>query len=106
MFSSALYHQTPQKKSAPARNSKLFFQPKLTINQPNDVYEQEADAMAEKVMRIPANENTFFKSVAKLAQRKCSNCKEEENLQMKEQNNAGNEIIAPPVVHDAVTSPG
>ena len=41
-----------------------FFQPKLTINQPNDVYEQEADAMAEKVMRIsePKAEKTFFSS--------------------------------------------
>src|SRR5882672_7087595 len=28
-----------------------FFQPKLTINQPDDVYEQEADARADKVMR-------------------------------------------------------
>ena len=36
-------------------NGNLFFkgiQPKLTINQPNDVYEQEADAMADKVMRM------------------------------------------------------
>ena len=33
----------------------LFFQPKLTINPPNDIYEQEADAMADKVMRIPTN---------------------------------------------------
>ncbi|MGN6531225.1 MAG: eCIS core domain-containing protein [Ginsengibacter sp.] len=33
-------------------NRSLFFQPKLIINQPNDVYEQEANAMAEKVMRM------------------------------------------------------
>ena len=35
-----------------------YVQPKPSINQPNDVYEQEADAMADKVMRIA--QNTFF----------------------------------------------
>lgn len=28
-------------------------QPKLTIGQPNDVYEQEADKVAEQVMEMP-----------------------------------------------------
>ena len=58
-----------------------FFQPKLTINQPNDVYEQEADAMADKVMRMsdsPVNNNAFFKPSISSLQRKCSHCKEEE----------------------------
>jgi hypothetical protein len=32
-------------------------QPKLTIGQPNDVYEQEADRVAELVMRMPENES-------------------------------------------------
>ena len=30
-----------------------FFQPKLTINEPGDGYDQEADKMAEQVMRLP-----------------------------------------------------
>ncbi|MCX6317005.1 MAG: DUF4157 domain-containing protein [Bacteroidetes bacterium] len=36
----------------------LLVQPKLTINRPGDVYEQEADAIAEKVMQMnePVNE--------------------------------------------------
>ena len=49
----------------------FFFQPKLAINQPNDMYEQEADNMADKVMRMKApllspqkGEETFFKSQA------------------------------------------
>src|SRR5215469_3993777 len=29
-----------------------FLQPKLTINQPGDIYEQEADRMADVVMRM------------------------------------------------------
>ncbi len=42
----------------------LFFQPKLTVNAPGDEYEQEADAMADKVMRMSDGKDTretFFK---------------------------------------------
>ncbi|MDQ2996399.1 MAG: hypothetical protein M3R61_05005, partial [Chloroflexota bacterium] len=31
-----------------------LFQPKLTINAPNDIYEQEAERVADQVMRMPA----------------------------------------------------
>ncbi len=63
-----------------------FFQPKLTMNEPGDVYEHEADAMADKVMRmteVPANQDAFFKPawskpVSNVAQRKCQACEEEE----------------------------
>ncbi|SDP92468.1 protein of unknown function [Mucilaginibacter sp. OK268] len=67
--------------------SKSFFQPKLTVNQPNDVYEQEADAMADRVMRMAIpdhNENTFFKPVGDNIQRKCQHCEDEEKLHRKE----------------------
>ncbi len=64
----------------------LFFQPKLSINQPGDVFEHEADAMADKVMRMteaPANKDAFFKPAwskpaINVAQRKCQACEEEE----------------------------
>jgi hypothetical protein len=62
-------------------NRNFFFQPKLTVNQPNDIYEQEADAMAEKVMQQdnqPQNQNTFFKPTISGVQRKCAACEEEE----------------------------
>lgn len=41
----------------------VFFQPKLTINEPGDQYEREADSVADKVMRMPANNHDgyFFK---------------------------------------------
>ncbi|MDQ2752855.1 MAG: DUF4157 domain-containing protein [Bacteroidota bacterium] len=68
---------------------KPIIQPKLTINQPNDIYEQEADSMADKVMRMPINNQPFFSpqplSISKL-QRKCQHCKEEEKMQRKETN--------------------
>lgn len=75
-------------------NSPFFsplIQPKLTVNQPNDIYEQEADSMADRVMRmtIPThNENSFFKPVADNIQRKCQHCEEEEKLHRKESSDA------------------
>jgi hypothetical protein len=72
-------------------NSGVFFQPKLSINQPNDVYEQEADAMADNVMRMTdtsVNKRTFFAPSISSIQRKCAHCKEEEKkMQRKEMNN-------------------
>ena len=59
------------KSSSPANSA--FFQPKLTVNQPNDVYEQEADAMADKVMHThdtPVNQTGFFKPAVSAVQRK------------------------------------
>lgn len=85
----------------------FFFQPKLTINQPGDIYEQEADAVAEKVMRMPANENTFFKPPANLIQRKCDHYEEEEKkVQMSgKAGNAGG-VTAPLVVNEVINSTG
>ena len=59
----------------------VFFQPKLSINQPGDAYEQEADAMAERVMRMAAPEGSdasFFSPKPVVIQRKCKECEEEE----------------------------
>ena len=72
--------------------SKTFFQPKLTVNQPNDRYEQEADAMADKVIRMKDDENrqAFFFKPAPITsiQKKCEHCEEEEKkMQRKESNN-------------------
>ena len=49
---------------------------KLKISQPNDIYEQEADRVAEQVMRMPDP----------VIQRKCAKCDEDEKkvLQAKE----------------------
>ncbi len=60
-----------------------FIQPKLTINQPNDVYEKEADAVAEKVMRMPATDaQPLFFSPKPVpvspVQRVCEHCKGDE----------------------------
>lgn len=74
-----------------------FFQPKLTVNLPNDPYEREADAMAERVMRqvAPVENNTSFQPLALVAQRKCAACEEEEeHVQRKEGNPASPQVDA------------
>ncbi len=91
-------------------NQSYFFkpvvQPKLTINQPNDEYEREADAMADKVMRMPdpsVNSNLFFKPAAPSIQRKCAHCEEEEKkIQPKESNS--DTTIASPQTEDYINS--
>lgn len=63
-----------------------FFQPKLSVNEPGDVYEQEADSVADRVMRMPdqaAHESRFKKVSVSSLQRQCASC-EEEKIQRKE----------------------
>ncbi|MDB5133749.1 MAG: hypothetical protein JWP37_352 [Mucilaginibacter sp.] len=74
-------------------SKKSFFQPKLTINQPNDIYEQEADTMADHVMRMSDSSmsSTFFKSAGNGIQRKCQEC-EEEDKHIHRKENSGGEV--------------
>ncbi|MEO6949669.1 MAG: DUF4157 domain-containing protein [Ginsengibacter sp.] len=87
------FAESGQKITHFLKNEKMqrerFFQPKLTINAPNDIYEQEADAMADKVMRMPANDQSFFSPnplYVSGVQRKCAHCEKEEKIQRKESN--------------------
>lgn len=69
-----------------------FFQPKLTVNQPDDVYEQEADAVAERVMRMAspeADSPPFFAPRPVVIQRKCKECEEEEEHVHRKESNGG-----------------
>lgn len=89
MFESRITATQKHKSSVTTRNGKAipFIQPKLTVNQPGDEYEREADEVAERVMRMPADSAMFFrpKPVSSL-QRKCAECEkeEEERVQKKE----------------------
>jgi len=72
-------------------------QPKLTIGQPNDKYEKEADAVADKVVQRLAMPDVLTKketgvqarslasTISPLIQRKCASCEQEEKLQKKEE---------------------
>ena len=79
-------------ESAPQGNSP-FIQAKLTVNQPGDIYEQEADRVAEQVVQRlamsspePASPllSTAGKSPAPI-QTKCADCEQEEQVQRKEE---------------------
>lgn len=67
-----------KKESNAITQRKPFFsgslQSKLTIGQPNDKHEQEADRIADRVMRVPENSPI---------QRRCKECEEEDRLQRK-----------------------
>jgi peptidoglycan hydrolase-like protein with peptidoglycan-binding domain len=54
--------------------------PKLTINQPHDPYEQEADRVADTVIRMPdpVGQSAWHAGDPAPVQRKCSGCEEEE----------------------------
>jgi hypothetical protein len=70
-----------------------FIQAKLSVNAPGDQYEQEADTMADKVMRMkgPFSPSTHHGTVN--VQRKCAACDEEEkHVHRKE--NSGAEVQA------------
>ena len=77
-------------------------QAKLPVNEPGDMYEQEADAMADRVMRMKASDsNSLAKPVTGLigrsVQRKCAHCEEEEKqkkLMRKETGGAGGTTVS------------
>jgi hypothetical protein len=93
----ALQKNIIQKKQT-ATDGKAFFQPKLAINQPDDVYEPEADAMADHVMRMSdatANNKSFFTPSISSIQRKCAHCEEEDKkMQRKEDGNGSPDASA------------
>lgn len=79
-------------KSAPQGNAP-FIQAKLTVNQPGDEYEQEADRVADQVVQrlaMPSPEqatpllSTAGRSPAPI-QTKCADCEQKEQVQRKEE---------------------
>lgn len=65
-------------------SSSIRIQPKLTINQPGDKYEKEAEVMANKIMRMPdplLNQGGFSKPGIPVIQRNCAHCEAEEKEQ-------------------------
>lgn len=72
----------PGNFAVPSRN--LCFQPKLTINAPQDQYEREADAVADSVTKMQSGSVQPRPMQITGIQRKCSQCEEEDHLQRKE----------------------
>lgn len=79
----------------------LGIQAKLRIGAPNDVYEQEADRVAEQVMRMSTNETLHQPKpmtglIGRSVQRKCSRCEEDEKkkpiMRKAESGNSGMQV--------------
>ena len=76
-------------------------QAKLKVGQPNDIYEQEADRVAEQVMRMPDP----------VIQRKCAKCDKGEKKILQTKESRGQVSVTqgqdmPPIVQDVLSSPG
>ena len=85
-----------------------FVQAKLAIGPANDRFEQEADAIADRVMRM-ADPQVSLSSGPTLS-RKCAACqeegKEEHPLRRETADGATGAAAAPLIVHDVLNSPG
>ncbi len=79
----------------PKKGSTTSVFPKLTVNNPNDKYEQEADDVADKVVQrlavpdvstkkeIAVQTKSMASTISPLIQKKCASCEQEEKLQKK-----------------------
>ncbi|MBP0904182.1 DUF4157 domain-containing protein [Mariniflexile gromovii] len=105
-FSKSNENQTPEAFFSPTT-----VQPKLTIGQPNDKYEVEADTMADKVVQRLSSSNESANTIGyngnTAIQAKCSECEEEEKLQKKEEVsvNENNPIQLKPIFESNAEQP-
>jgi len=73
----------PNKKNVNSFIGKQIVQPKLSIGSTNNAFEQEADAIADKVISISDAMASTTPHTRPLVQRKCAQCEQEEKLQKK-----------------------
>jgi hypothetical protein len=111
----------PDRKDAPLDNPAwqslamrpTFVQPKLSVSQPDDPYEQEADRIADGVMRA-SGPPAPVKGVGPRVQMKCGACAAEEEEEERVHRKAAPgeaaaeeaEVEAPAGVHRVLSSPG
>ena len=99
------------------KNNNYGIQTKLTIGAPNDVYEKEADAMADKVVQRLAQPEVISKkdqsvqakplstSFTPFVQKKCAHCEEEEKLQKEKEHKGKERIQKKPIFESDVEPP-
>ena len=87
-------------------------QTKLTISQPDDPYEREADHVADQVMRMATPPTgpklSFSRHVEQSAQRKCDQCEEEEENKLQRKPDSGGDASVSPstAVNEVLNQPG
>jgi len=84
----------------------------LKIGEPGDAYEREADAVADRVMRMSGGE-VPVRPASSTLQRKCAACEKEDEEQLLQPKNEssgaaaqGNVPTVPSTVHEVLNSPG
>ncbi|HEY0006844.1 MAG TPA: DUF4157 domain-containing protein [Pyrinomonadaceae bacterium] len=87
-----------------------IWQAKLSVSQPGDEYEQEADRLAEQVMRMPTPALRLQRKVGCGGQSE-GDCAQSSNKELLVQRRASSAqapsaVTAPSIVHDALRSPG
>jgi bacterioferritin-associated ferredoxin len=89
--------------------SRIPIQPKLTVNTPGDIYEQEAERVAAQVMRTP--EPQLQRACA--CGGDCAKCQTEQLSQEPQlvqtkslHSTVSAQTAAPPIVHEVLASPG
>ncbi|POY36194.1 hypothetical protein C3K47_10570, partial [Solitalea longa] len=70
----------------------------------DDPFEREADAMAEKVMRMPSTESVPAYQPPPDIQKKCAACEEEEQINRKETKQNGTSVVSPLVTQVLASS--
>jgi outer membrane protein OmpA-like peptidoglycan-associated protein len=91
----SVFPPNQQHSSAPLR-----LQAKLTVGEPGDKLEVEADQVADRVMRMP------YPAAERVLQRKCAECEEEDAVRRKTLGTPAGATAIPPIVHDVLRSPG
>ncbi len=79
-LSSLRLQPTPQRAAALDAEETTPVQPKLEVGPADDVYEQEADALADRVMREPADDMEETDDEAVQPRRKCAACAAEDEV--------------------------
>lgn len=91
-----------------ATNRKDVIQPRLEIGRPDDKYEKEADAVADRVMHMPSSGGFQMTSGTQSPgiQMKCAKCEEEEKVQMKPSSQIGKSLQMKPESGGVMASTG
>jgi len=80
-------------------------QPRLAVNAPGDIYEQEADRVAEQIMRMPAPRVQRAYTASGSSGQLCRAC-EEEQMAVPRKGQGGMGSAAPASVHSVLRSSG
>ena len=96
----------PRRSESSAVGLPLFLQSKLAISQPSDAYEQEADRVAEQVMRMPESKVQRQCAACASGGQSCPACEDEAPVAVSRKAEGAVAGEAPTSVHSTLRSSG